>query len=60
MEYVSGQELSVNEFPIYLKTLEKGQAIVIEDTFEADAIIDFHKRHAEFTNQIIAGGTFFH
>ena len=49
MEYVSGQELSVNEYPIYLKTLEKGQAIVIEDTFEADAIIDFHKRHAEFT-----------
>lgn len=48
MEYVSGQEFSVNEFPIYLKTLEKGQSIVIDDTLETNAITDFHKRHAEF------------
>lgn len=49
MEYVSGQEFSVNEFPIYLKTLQKGQAIVIDNTLETNAITDFHKRHAEFT-----------
>ncbi|GAL85375.1 hypothetical protein MYP_2604 [Sporocytophaga myxococcoides] len=49
MEYVSGQELSVNEFPIYLKLLEKGQSIVIDNTHETNAITDFHKRHAEFS-----------
>jgi len=49
MEYVSGQELSVNEFPIYLRTLQKGQTIVIDNTLENSAITDFHKRHAEFS-----------